>query len=586
MAVSDYDAFIRDASSSHDVDPDFLRATMGQESSGNPHLTGADGEVGLMQIMPSTARQVGYTGSVGSATNLTGLYDPQTNIEYGTRYEAWQLERYHGNYADAAAAYNAGSVIKNKDGTYVNQAYVDSVRRRYNKEKGLPENTPLPGETGPIPPGGGGTGGGSGGGGGGKPIPQPTLGPRHLTNPYHATPFVEFAGFIFHVVPPYYLVEFSYIDNMDSGADEWELRVFDATGITVEAKIIDIMQHGAIGDAKLRWGYTNGEQSEEKILEILDYQVTGLTGGVAITVSGFSADRAEHRIKKAPEKFKLPIHDIVQHIADRNGWVARIGPPPHGTIEETVVIQDKETSLSGRDEIKTFTQKNQTDWQFLTYLAQHSEMKREPHLHDYKVYFRNGSELHFHPPFKENDVSREYYYNTREADIISYSPQIVGRWLAFLGGGKSKCVGYDFYEDKSIERTNDYQHYKPRPILNAKPILQEIEEVGRDAELHNRVYYPSVFNKFHFDIWSASMWERWFNTSNQLVIEVVGDPRVEAGHTVMVYAFVNNRLHYTSGKYLVFRATHHIGPAGYITTHELYADSLSNQNDLNTEIHQ
>lgn len=66
---------------------ELVDAVMRVESAYNPAASGADGEVGLMQVMPPTARMLGFTGTG------TELADPQVNIRLGTTYlaEAWRL---------------------------------------------------------------------------------------------------------------------------------------------------------------------------------------------------------------------------------------------------------------------------------------------------------------------------------------------------------------------------------------------------------------------------------------------------------------------------------------------------------------
>ena len=72
------------------------------ESGGNPRTVGRRGEIGLMQIKPETARSVGYRGT------RRGLFDPATNIRYGTAYLDIALGRAHGNICQAATLFNAG----------------------------------------------------------------------------------------------------------------------------------------------------------------------------------------------------------------------------------------------------------------------------------------------------------------------------------------------------------------------------------------------------------------------------------------------------------------------------------------------
>jgi hypothetical protein len=72
------------------------------ESRYDPYARGGDGEVGLMQILPTTAAMLGHRGS------LAELFDPEVNIRYGVRYlaKAWQLAE--GDLCRALMKYRAG----------------------------------------------------------------------------------------------------------------------------------------------------------------------------------------------------------------------------------------------------------------------------------------------------------------------------------------------------------------------------------------------------------------------------------------------------------------------------------------------
>jgi hypothetical protein len=82
--------------------PDLADAVVQVESSYVPGAVGGVGEVGLMQIRPTTAAMLGYRGT------LAGLFEPETNIRYGVAYlgRAWQLA--DGDLCRALMKYRAG----------------------------------------------------------------------------------------------------------------------------------------------------------------------------------------------------------------------------------------------------------------------------------------------------------------------------------------------------------------------------------------------------------------------------------------------------------------------------------------------
>lgn len=93
---------------------------MQQESGGDPGARSSKGAIGLMQLMPETARELGVDPN-----------DPQQNIIGGVRYLGQMLKRFGGNVAYALAAYNAGPrAVEEYHGVppfAETQAYVASV---------------------------------------------------------------------------------------------------------------------------------------------------------------------------------------------------------------------------------------------------------------------------------------------------------------------------------------------------------------------------------------------------------------------------------------------------------------------------
>lgn len=81
-----------------DLDQALLCAIITVESGNNPKAVSSDGAVGLMQLMPGTAKYYG----------ASNRYDPEENIQAGARYLHHLMQRFHGNLSLALAAYNAG----------------------------------------------------------------------------------------------------------------------------------------------------------------------------------------------------------------------------------------------------------------------------------------------------------------------------------------------------------------------------------------------------------------------------------------------------------------------------------------------
>jgi soluble lytic murein transglycosylase len=111
-----YDALIAEVAKKYDVDPCLVKAIIWKESRFDPRAEGRAGEIGLMQVLPSTAGD--WAQAVGRRNvSAVDLYDPRTNIEAG----AWYLRRGLNFWKDcsdplpfALAEYNAGRGNVNK----------------------------------------------------------------------------------------------------------------------------------------------------------------------------------------------------------------------------------------------------------------------------------------------------------------------------------------------------------------------------------------------------------------------------------------------------------------------------------------
>ncbi len=86
------------AASRHSVDPNLVRALVKVESNFNPNAVSRKGAMGLMQLMPQTARQL----------KLSNPFNPEQNIDAGVRHLRDLLDSYGGDVRLSLAAYNAG----------------------------------------------------------------------------------------------------------------------------------------------------------------------------------------------------------------------------------------------------------------------------------------------------------------------------------------------------------------------------------------------------------------------------------------------------------------------------------------------
>ena len=114
---------IESVATEHGVDPLLVKAVIKTESNFDPEAVSAKGALGLMQLMPATAREL----------RVTNPLDPLENVTGGTRYLRTLLDSYDGNVALSLAAYNAGpgrvkDAIPNIPET---RTYVARVLRHY-----------------------------------------------------------------------------------------------------------------------------------------------------------------------------------------------------------------------------------------------------------------------------------------------------------------------------------------------------------------------------------------------------------------------------------------------------------------------
>jgi soluble lytic murein transglycosylase-like protein len=122
-----FDELIQNASQKYNVDADLVKAVIQNESNYDPDAVSSAGALGLMQLMPSTAANLGVENPM----------DPQENIEGGVKLLRELLNQFGGNLTNVVAAYNAGAGAVQEYGGVPpyqeTQTYVNRVLSTYGK---------------------------------------------------------------------------------------------------------------------------------------------------------------------------------------------------------------------------------------------------------------------------------------------------------------------------------------------------------------------------------------------------------------------------------------------------------------------
>jgi len=136
VVPTNFSHYVQKAARKYEIEPELIHAVIRTESNGNHRAVSKKGAIGLMQLMPSTA----------SDMNVGNPFNPEENIDGGTRYLRFLLEKFNGNLTLALAAYNSGPRTVERYGNIPpiseTRQYVNKVFSYYNGKRHLaPSNS-------------------------------------------------------------------------------------------------------------------------------------------------------------------------------------------------------------------------------------------------------------------------------------------------------------------------------------------------------------------------------------------------------------------------------------------------------------
>ena len=134
---ADYSSYVQKSAQKYSIEPELIHAVIRTESNGNHRAVSKKGAMGLMQLMPSTA----------SDMNVGNPFNPEENIEGGTRYLRSLIEKFNGNLTLAIAAYNSGPKTVERYGNVPpiseTKQYVNRVLALYNGKRQIATAGPV-----------------------------------------------------------------------------------------------------------------------------------------------------------------------------------------------------------------------------------------------------------------------------------------------------------------------------------------------------------------------------------------------------------------------------------------------------------
>jgi hypothetical protein len=285
--------------------------------------------------------------------------------------------------------------------------------------------------------------------------------------------------------------------------------------------------------------------------------------GVRIFIEGYDRSiTANQEAKTWDWGDKTYIHEIVEAIADRNGWT-------HDTdsIARTKLVPDEDGNP------QKFIQMGVPDMTFIKEtLLGYARLEDNP-----KAGFScwlDQDKLFFKPPGLDAPVEKAYIvYRHYLSEVIRFSPELGdGAIQRRLGALNLRITGLDPFKRELYDVIVDNKQSTSGKVLNGAYMPDQVIETVGGA---GRTMRTAALTGDAAEIEALQMWYRRFNMFFTAELEVVGDPYIRPGSNIGVVVLdAQSRLHYCSGKFYVGQVVHNLTNGAFTSTLTLWKNAL------------
>lgn len=356
-------------------------------------------------------------------------------------------------------------------------------------------------------------------------------------------------------IPNNHLQDFSYTRDSGTGVNKFEATIYDETGYQIEQNIIDGRE-----DVKFRYGWTNGAKSPMYNAMILDYSMNIDNAAATLSINGMSNIASSH---SEGRKFTytdendnaMPIKDIIMSIADREGWDVKASEIP-----------EMEEVKNSNDERKTFIQDNQPSTLFIKNKLMPYAKTKDSGKSGFMMYFEDKGEkptLNFRP-VSYTSPKKTYKINTRDTNVISFSPDFSGKILMSTGastihGSYTNSLSNDMFSVENRGIPYDRQEVAENKTYDNKSTLPAIKSSSSEDEAEKEQNF--AMNKSASEAYSAEL-------------EIFGDVELKVFSTVeIINVLRSGKLHHTSGIYFVREVKDSIDAGNFTSKLDLIRES-------------